>query len=95
MTPLQRKRLMGLSRMSDEVQQSPLESNWGLRRAQGWKLKMCWLPKKCFLSGESLWGKKAYHGERWITGPGEPIVEHYWIEKQKFLIWNLKGRDYA
>jgi hypothetical protein len=75
-----------------KVQNSPPSEDWGLRRANHWKLKLCWLPKKCFLTGKDLWGKFAYHGERWITGPGEPIVEHYWIEKTEFIIWNLKGR---
>jgi hypothetical protein len=65
---------------------------WGLQKVNEWKLKLCWLPKKCHLSKKPLWGKYAYHGERWITGPGEPIVEHYWIERTEFLIWNLKGR---
>ncbi len=93
MSPLQRKRLMSLSRMSDEVQQSPLESNWGLQRAKNWKLKFCWMPKHCFLSGKPLWGKRAYHGVRMITGPGEPVFEDYWIDKNEFMIWNLKGRN--
>jgi hypothetical protein len=92
MTPLQRKRLMGLSRMSDEVTQAPLSSDWGLNKAKDWKLKLCWIPKDCFLSGKNLWGKRAYHGVRMITGPGEPVFEDYWIDKNEFLIWNLKGR---
>ena len=83
---------LGLSKMSDEVQASPPSEDWGLNRAKWWELKVCWLPKKCFLSGKNLWGKRAYHGENWVTGPGEPIVHHYWIEKNAFMIWNLKGR---
>jgi hypothetical protein len=70
--------------------QSPKQKDWGLCRVQYWKLKLCWHPKKCYLTGKPLWGKQAYHGERWITGPGEPVVEHYWIEKSQFLIWQLK-----
>lgn len=65
--------------------------NWGLNRAKFWQLKICWLPKTCYLSGRLLWGQRAYHGERWITGPGEPVVEHYWIERDEFLLWKLKG----
>ena len=80
---------MGLSRMSDEPQCSPPSEDWGLQKAQYWKLKLCWTPKNCFLSNKPLWGKRAYHGERWITGPGEPVVEHYWIDKNEFMIWNL------
>ncbi len=74
------------------VQGSPPSQSWGLQNAQYWKLKVCLFPKKCFLSGKPLLWKRAYHGERWITGPGEPIVEHYWIEKHEFLKWNLRGR---
>lgn len=78
-----------MSIWADDVQQSPPHEDHGLNRAQYWKLKLCWLPKKCFLSDKPLWGKRAYHGERWITGPGEPVVEHYWIEKFEFMKWQL------
>ena len=84
--------LANLMGHSGDVQQSPPSEDWGLSRARGWKLKLCWLPKRCFLSNERLWGKKAYHAQRIITGPGEPVIEDYWIEKSKFLIWSLKGR---
>jgi len=86
------KRQMGLSRMSDEVQGSPRSQDWGLQKARGWKLKFCWRPNTCFLTGQQLWGKKAYHGIRMITGPGEPVFENYWIAKDEFILWNLKGR---
>lgn len=76
----------------DHVQQSPPAEDYDLNRATGWKLKLCWTPKKCFLSNKPLWGKRAYHGVRMITGPGEPIFVGYWIEKNEFIIWNLKGR---
>jgi hypothetical protein len=89
MTGFASKRKMGLSKMSDEVEFS---EDYGLNKATGWKLKLCWIPKNCFLSKKPLWGKRAYHGERWITGPGEPVFVDYWIEKTEFLIWNLKGR---
>jgi len=71
---------------------SSSSGDWGLQRAQHWMLKRCWFPKKCYLTAKSLWGKLAYRGENWITGPGEPIVVHYWIDKNEFLVWNLKGR---
>ena len=69
---------------------SPPSQDWRLDRAKFWTLRLCWLPKKCFLTQKSLWGKWAYHGERWIAGPGEPVVEHYWIEKDEFIMWQLK-----
>lgn len=73
------------------VSQAPASEDYGLGRAQHWELKLCWLPKRCYLTQKPLWGRLAYHGERWITGPGEPVVQHYWIERDEFLIWNLKG----
>ena len=70
--------------------QSPLSEDWGLNRAQRWDLKFCWLPKECFLTGQKLWGKLAYRGIRWIHGPGEPIEQIYWVDKDEFLLWNLR-----
>ncbi len=77
--------------MDSFVQQSPPSEDWGLRRATGWKIKMCWAPKKCFLTGKQLWGKQAYYGENWITGPGDPHVNEYWIDKNTFILWKIKG----
>ena len=73
------------------VSQSPPSEDYGLGRAGGWQLKLCWTPKRCFLTGQPLWGKRAYHGVREITGPGESIFDEYWIQRDEFLIWNLKG----
>jgi hypothetical protein len=71
----------------------PLECNdpnWGLSRVKSWDLKLSWLPRTCFLSSRQLWGQQAYHGVRWIHGPGEPVEEEYWIERNEFLLWRLK-----
>lgn len=78
--------------MLDQTDGSPKSQDWGLNRAVSWRMKFCWFPHYCFLSGKSLWGKSAYHGINIITGPGDPVQEDYWIEKDEFLIWNLKGR---
>ena len=75
--------------MSDEVQQSPREEDWGLQKANGWVLKRCWRPQTCFLTGKQLWGKRAYYGVRMITGPGEPVIENYYIDKFEFIKWQL------
>jgi hypothetical protein len=72
----------------------PLECNdrnWGLTRVKAWDLEFCWLPQTCFLSGQQLWGRQAYHGVRWIRGPGESVIEEYWISRNEFVIWKLKG----
>jgi hypothetical protein len=92
MPGFQSKKNMSLSRMSDEFTQEPITGNWGLNRARGWKLKICWIPKKCFISKKPLWGKQAYNAQRIITGPGDPVIEDYWIDRNEFIIWNLKDR---
>lgn len=73
------------------IDQPPRSDDWGLNRVNDWKLSLCWVPKDCFLTGQALWGRRAYHGTRLITGPGAPILDHYWIDKTEFIIWKLKG----
>jgi hypothetical protein len=74
-----------------DVQQSPREEDWGLNRVNDWALKFCWRPHECFLTGQRLWGVNAYYGTRIITGPGEPVIDHFWIERDEFILWKLKG----
>jgi len=74
----------------DSVTQAPPSENWGLNRAQGWKLKLCWGPRKCFISSKPLWGKRAYVAETYINNLGDPVIETYWVDKHEFLLWQLK-----
>jgi hypothetical protein len=83
---------MGYIMIDDFVSQSPPSQDWSLSRASDWTLKVCCFPRKCYISGKKLWGKYAYCGTTIITGPGDPVVEHFWIDKDEFLIWNLKGK---
>ena len=75
--------------------QSPPSEDWGFNRAKWWEFRFCWLPKKCYLTDKPLWGQRAYHGENWVTGPDEPVVEHYWIERDKFVLWQLTRKHYG
>lgn len=70
--------------------QSPLSDDWGLNRVKVWELKFCLFPKKCFLSKKPLWFRMAYRGKLWLHGPGEPVIDTYWINKHEFLLWRLK-----
>jgi len=76
--------------LDHKVEQSPPWENWGMLRANNWQLKRCWWPRQCNLTGQKLWGRLAYRGEHWITGPGEPVVDYYWVEKSEFLLWRIK-----
>jgi len=73
------------------VTQPPRHEDWGLNKVINWQLRFCLLPKECFLTGRRLWFTKAYHGIRMITGPGEPVFDHYWVGKDEFIIWKLQG----
>lgn len=75
------------------VQGSPPSQDWGLRRVIQWDLKLCVLPRQCYISGKDLWGRRAYKGTRWISGPGDPVEDVYWIERNEFLMWNLRGKQ--
>ena len=74
----------------DEIQQSPLDQDWGLNRVRWWEEKRCLFPRRCFLSKKPLWGKIAYRGVRWLHGPDEPIEEIYWLDKHEYFLWQIK-----
>ena len=48
-------------------------------------------PRRCTISNRSLWFRWAYRARRIITGPGDPIVEDRWYDRNEFLILKLKG----
>jgi hypothetical protein len=59
-------------------------------RAQ-WKLCRNVWPHRCALTGRMLWpGTLAYRGRAVWTGPGEPVIEHRWHDRQEHLVWQLK-----
>jgi hypothetical protein len=57
-----------------------------------WYLKFAWLPRRCCISGERIWLKKAYKGTAMWTGPGEPVFQHEWVTKEEYLFARLKGQ---
>jgi hypothetical protein len=75
--------------MDESVTCAPPEQDLGLNKVINWKYKLCWRPNTCFLTGKQLLFKWAYHGTRIITRPGSPVLEDYWVDRDKFLIWNL------
>jgi hypothetical protein len=63
-----------------------------LLQVTNWQLKFAIVPHRCSISGERIWLEDAYRGTRTITEARTPIIEHYWIKFDEFIIWNLKGR---
>jgi hypothetical protein len=77
--------------MLDHVTGSPPSEDWGLRCAKDWQLKFCWTPNRCALSGIDLWGRRAYRGAIWRHSSGTPVKDVYWVDRDEFIMWRLKG----
>jgi len=56
-----------------------------------WKLRFAWLPHRCMITNRRVWLEFAYCGTAMWTGPGDPVYETQWHNKQEHLIWALKG----
>jgi hypothetical protein len=61
------------------------------RRCIGWTLERSFLPRRCDYTGKYLWLKQAYHGVSILTGPGDPIFDHRWCDKNEYLFLKIKG----
>ena len=61
------------------------------RRCIGWELKYSLLPRRCYYTGKILWFKLAYQGTSMLTGPGDPIFEFRWCDRQEYLFLKIKG----
>lgn len=57
----------------------------------GTELKFAWTPKKCHITGKKLWLEYAYMQTGLWTGPGDPLFEYRWYDKEQFLIARIKG----
>lgn len=56
----------------------------------GTELKFAWLPQKCHISDKRIWLKYGYRMTRIITGPGEPLFQYRWHDKNTHIMWLLK-----
>lgn len=61
------------------------------RRCIGWEKKFSLIPRRCYYTGKYLWLKTAWLGTAIITGPGTPIIECRWCDKDQFLFLKIKG----
>jgi hypothetical protein len=57
----------------------------------GTKLEFIFFPRKCFFSNKILWLELAYKQTAIYSGPGEPIFEDRWYDKNEFLMAKIKG----
>jgi hypothetical protein len=61
------------------------------RRCIGTEFKFVWFPKKCHFTGKVLWLQNAYKQTSMLTGPGDPIFEYRYYDKNEFLVARIKG----
>jgi len=56
----------------------------------------CWLPRRCFLTGKSLFMKKAVRATRYLESYRSPmnnqIKQHFWVDRDQYLLNQLKGK---
>lgn len=64
---------------------------YALSKTSNWELKFALVPHRCCKSQRLMWLTYAYKGTRIITGPGTPVIETFWMNKEDFIIWRLKG----
>lgn len=57
----------------------------------GTELKFVIFPKRCFITGKLLILEKAYKQTAMWTGPGDPVFEDRWYDKNEFLVARIKG----
>jgi hypothetical protein len=59
-----------------------------------WKLRFSFWPRRCKISNKLIWLKRGYEGVAMWTGPGDPVFEVHWHDKNAHMIYELK-RQYG
>ena len=59
-------------------------------RCIGTSLKFVIIPKRCHITGRILWLETVYEQVAMWTGPGEPIFEYRYYDKNTFLVERMK-----
>jgi hypothetical protein len=55
------------------------------RNCIGTQYKFVIFPKRCFISNKLLWLTFAYKQTAMYTGPGDPVFEDRWCERNEFI----------
>ena len=56
----------------------------------GRQLKFTLIPRRCYITKRILWLENAYCLTAMYTGPGTPVYDHRWYDKDEYLIARLK-----
>lgn len=52
--------------------------------------KFVFWPKRCHISRKVLWLEYAYKKTAMFTGPGDPIFEYRWYDRDEYVMDQLK-----
>lgn len=61
-------------------------------RRIGTQRKFSWLPRRCYLSGKSLFLKKSVVVTGMVTGTGDIDFQLFWCDSKEFFLNEIKGR---
>ena len=64
---------------------------WWIRTDTVWEREFNWLPRRSTESGKSIWLKHAWYGCRYITGPGDPVIQERWLTDEEYMWQQLQG----
>ena len=56
----------------------------------GRQLKFTLLPRRCYITKRILWLENVYRLTAMYTGPGTPVYDHRWYDKDEYLVARLK-----
>ncbi len=59
-------------------------------RIMGRQLKFTLIPRRCYVTGRTMWLELAYCITAMWTGPGTPAYEYRWYDKDEYLVARLK-----
>lgn len=54
------------------------------------KERTCWLPRKCYISGKSLFRKRALRAVRIVPMTSARIKEVYWLDPREYTLFLLR-----
>jgi hypothetical protein len=55
------------------------------------ELKFMFWPRRCYFSNKLLWFVFAYRKTAMWTGPGDPVFEYRFYDKNEYLVNRIKG----
>lgn len=74
-------------------------SDWTTQSAGDYHFKKCFMgrqlkfalfPRQCYVTKRKIWLEFAYCVTAMYTGPGTPVYDHRWYNKDEYLIARLK-----